>query len=1070
MSRILPSEQLQGLRWRMVGPYRGSRVVAVAGHPTDPMTFYFGACGGGVWKTIDGGFLWHNVSDGFFKRSSVGALAVSTSHPDILYAGMGETSIIHGQTHGDGVYRSNDGGRTWQHLGLAETHNIGRLRIHPTDPDIAYAAAFGHRYGPHQERGVFRTSDGGRTWDQVLFRSERAGAIDLTLDPNNPKVLYVALWEAFAAPWTHSSGGPDSSIYKSVDGGDSWVEITRNPGLPKGLLGKIGIAVSPARSGRLWALIEHAQHGGVYRSDDGGNTWAWMDDNRNFQVRASYFSHLTADPSDPDTVYLPNRKLWKSIDGGRSFAQLNTPYVDQHDLWVDPHDSRRMILGNDGGCAVSFNGGLSWSTLLNQPTAEIYRLAVDNHFPYRIYGSQQDNSTLCLPSRSERGPISILDWYDIGGGESGFIAVRADDPEIVYSSDLPGLGVTRYDHRNHQIREIGPWADPDSWDMDALRYRFNWAVPVVVSPHDSGILYVAGNVLFRTVDEGQRWDIISPDLTRADVRKMIPSGGPVTREDSSADQYGNISAIAESPVERGVIWVGTNDGLVQVTRDDGATWQNVTPPDFPEWCFSQVEPSSHHAGTAYVAASNHFLDDFTPYLFKTADYGAHWTRADAGIPPGHFLRVVREDPVRAGLLYAGTEAGIFFSLDAGASWQPLQTNLPIASVYDLLVKNADLVAATHGRGMWILDDLSPLRQLTPDIAEQTAHLFVPQPAYRLTRQVWGLNSLNSAYTPWAANNPPSGIIVQYYLRSAPAEPLTISLLDSAGVVIQTFTSSQTESSPTPVGPYAYHVAGGAVSLRTKPAWEDEPGVKWGALTLEPEPGTVVPARAGLNRFVVPLEHPAAWKIPGLLGGGLTGPMLVPGRYQIRLTLGEQSWTEAVEVLKDPRVNTTQAEFEAQFALMVQIRDQFSALHRTAWVCRDLRRQIEERLRASGDNADADALRGLGTSIQVELTAIEEALIQPRATVDVGEMDRSSHLPTRLDGKLDLLGYKVMRSDDPPTDQAYAMYEDIMAQVQAQFERFRRLHDDAIPAFNRAYADAEVPAIAIPADLLPSQKK
>lgn len=1047
---------LKGLRWRLVGPYRGSRVVAVAGHPTDPMTFYFGACGGGVWKTTDGGFLWHNVSDGFFKRSSVGALAVSASHPDIVYAGMGETSIIHGQTHGDGVYRSNDGGRTWQHLGLEQTYTIARIRIHPTNPDIAYVAAFGHRSGPHRERGVFRTMDGGRNWQQVLFRSERAGAIDLTLNPQNPQVLYATLWEAFATPWTHSSGGPDSSIYKSVDGGDTWTEITHNPGLPQGILGKMGITVSPVRPDRLWALIEHAEHGGVYRSDDGGDSWAWMDNNRSFLVRASYFCHIVADPQDADTVYLPNRKLWKSIDGGRSFVQLNTPYVDQHDLWVAADDPRRLILGNDGGAAVSFNGGQSWSTLLNQPTAEIYRLAVDNHFPYRIYGSQQDNSTLCLPSRSERGPISILDWYDIGGGESGFIAVRADNPEIVYSSDLPGLGVTRYDHRNHQLREVGPWADPDSWEIDKLKYRFNWAVPVVLSPHDSNILYVAGNVVFRTTNEGQSWDVISPDLTRADPSRMMPAGGPVMREDSSAAQYGNITSIAESPLERGLIWVGTSDGLVQVTRDDGQTWRNVTPPDFPEWCLSQVEPSSHQAGTAWVAASGHYLDDYTPYIFTTSDYGQTWTRLDAGIPTGEFVRVVREDPQRAGLLYAGTEAGIYFSLE-GSAWQSLQTNLPVTSVYDIAVKNADLVVATHGRGMWILDDLSPLRQLNADVLKQPAHLFAPEPAYRITRQAWGLNSLNSAYTPYAADNPPAGIIVQYYLRQRPDAAITITLLDAEGSEIQSYSSEVPITPPTPVGPYTYHLRYGSVALRTKPPWEDEPSVKWGALTLEDTGSGAVPAEAGLNRFILPIEYPGAWKIPGLSGGRFTASLLVPGMYQVRLTVGEHQLTVPAMVLKDPRVSTTAEAFQRQRDLMLQIRDRYEAMHRAAWICRDLREQIDHRLRPLAGRPAAAGLVELGRTLQAELSAIEGRLVQPGLDENAGELD-GSHIPTRVDGKLDALGYKVARSDDAPTDQAYAMFEEILAEAEPHLTQLRRVLDDGVAAFNRRYAEAGLPAL------------
>ncbi|MCA0457678.1 MAG: glycosyl hydrolase [Chloroflexi bacterium] len=1059
MADILESKGIQGLRWRMIGPYRGSRVVAVAGHPTDPMTFYFGGCGGGVWKTTDGGFLWDNVSDGFFKRSSVGAIAVSTSSPEIIYAGMGECSNIHGQTHGDGVYRSADSGRTWQHMGLEDTHCIGKIRIHPTNPDLVYVAAWGHRFGPSRSRGVYRSKDGGKTWEQVLFRGLQAGAIDITMNPQNPNVLYAAFWHGYVTPWTHVSGGPDSSIYKSVDGGDTWTELTHNPGLPTGLLGKIGITVSPARPDRIWALIEHADQGGVYRSDDGGDTWSWMDNNRSFLVRASYFCHIVADPQNPDIVYMPNRKVWKSVDGGRSFVQLNTPYVDQHDLWVAPDDSQRMIIANDGGAAVSFNGGKSWSTLTNQPTAEIYRLAVDNHFPYRIYGSQQDNSTLCLPSRTERGPISQMDWYDIGGGESGFIAVRADNPNIVFSSDLPGLGVTRYDHSNFQIREVGPWADPVGWDYAKLKYRFNWAVPVVLSPHDPGILYVAGNVVFRSYNDGDSWEVISPDLTKDDPTKKMPSGGPVMREDSSADQYANITSIAESPFVRGELWAGTNDGLVQMSRDDGKSWQNVTPKGFPEWGISQIEPSSHAAGKAYVAASGHYSDDFTPYLFVTEDYGQTWTLRTSGIPDGYFLRVVREDPQRAGLLYAGTEAGIFYSLDDGRQWQPLQNNLAITSVYDILVKNADLVVATHGRGMWILDDISPLRQMTTAIADAPVTLFAPEPAYRVTRQAYGLNSLNAAYFSYAANNPPSGIIVHYHLKEAIKGKITLELLDANGTEIQTVTNDVPAAKPIPVGPYTYHMRGGSVALKTQPAGEPETGVKWGALTLVDDYPGLPPAGAGINRFVLPIQYRDIQRVAGQRGGGITDPLIVPGMYQVRLTIGDQTWTQPVEVLKDPRVATTPEEFQAQFDLMWKIREQVDSIHRVVQQCRDLRQQLIDRMRPLQEHAEALTLIQESVGLQSELTQIEYSLIQPDLNVNSGELD-GSHYEGMPDGKLEALGYKVGRSDNAPPQQAYAMYDEFVAETVEPYARFEKVIHETLPAFNQHFQEGGWSAIVL----------
>ena len=764
------------LRWRLVGPYRGGRVMAVAGHPLDPMVFYFGSSSGGVWKTDNGGTTWRNISDGFFKRGSVGALAIAEADPNVIYAGMGECGMRSNVTHGDGVYRSDDGGATWRHCGLAETQNIGRIRVHPSNPDLVYAAAFGHRFGPNPERGVYRSRDGGRTWELILFRSEYAGAIDLTIDLSNPRILYAAIWQTQLFPWGRTQASSGSGLFKTTDGGDTWTELTHNPGFPTGPLGRIGIAAAPTRSGRIWAQID-AQQGGMYRSDDGGATWTWLNDDPNFLVRSWYFMHLTPDPQNADAIYVVNRKLWKSVDGGRSYRQLNVPYVDQHDLWIDPRDTQRLILGNDGGAAVSFNGGESWSTLMNQPTGEFYRAAADTHFPYRIYSSQQDNSTLCLPSRSDLGPIAQFDWYDIGGGESGAIAVRPDNPNIVYSGDLPGLGITRYDHQTHQIREIGPWLDADADGDETLKYRFNWTVPIVLSPHDPQVLYVAANVVFRSTDEGGSWDVISPDLTRNDQGKLAALGNSITGESGVVNDYCTISSIAESPCEPGVLWTGSDDGLIHVSRDNGVTWANVTPTGLAEWASTSVEPSAHDRGGAYVAATLHQLDDFRPYIFRTADYGQSWTAITSGIPDDQFIRVIREDPARRGLLYAGAEAGIYVSFDAGAAWQSFQLNLPVVAIYDLLVKDGDLIAATHGRSLWILDDLTPLHQLSDAILEQPTHLFAPRPVYRLTRQVYGLASLLTLYASYAADNPPAGVVVTYYLKERPAGAVTLALLD-----------------------------------------------------------------------------------------------------------------------------------------------------------------------------------------------------------------------------------------------------------------------------------------------------
>ena len=1052
---------IAGLKWRFVGPYRGGRVMAVAGHPTAPLVFYHGASSGGVWKTENGGATWRNVSDGYFRTASVGALAVAEADPAVVYAGMGECGLRSNVTFGDGVYRSTDAGATWTHLGLAETQNIARIRVHPRDPDLVYVAAFGHRFGPNDERGVYRTRDGGQTWDRLLFRNAETGAIDLSLDRHNPRVLYAALWEARIFPWKHSTLGPGSGLFKSTDGGDTWTELSANPGFPTGLTGRIGVTASPARPNRVWAIVD-APEGGIYRSDDGGAAWTWLNDDRNFLVRAWYFGQILADPLDPDAVYVVNRKLWKSVDGGRTYRQVNVPYVDEMDLWIDPRDPKRMILGNDGGAAVSFDGGDTWSTLVNQPTAEIYRVAVDTHFPYRVYGSQQDNSTLCLPSRSDRGPIAQMDWYDVGGGESGFIAVRQDDPDIVYSSDLPGLGVTRYDHRTHQIREIAPWAEPGSEEGGALRYRFNWSVPVVLSPHDPNVLYVAANRLFRTTDEGQSWDVISPDLTRNDGSKTVGLPGHHTTGEIEGSHYCTLSSIAESPQQRGVLWTGSDDGLIHLSRDDGKSWSNVTPPGLPAWSTTYVEASPHDGARAYVAAANQQLDDFRPYLFKTRDFGATWDDIADGIPANEFTRVIREDPARPGLLYVGTELGVHVSLDDGASWQPLQLNLPVVAVHDMLLKDDDLVVATHGRGLWILDDVSPLHELADGPPDGPVHLFKPRPVYRVTRHVYGLDSLLALYDNFAAPNPPSGVIVHYRLAQ-PAAEATISLLDSDGTVLSTLTSHRPRPTPAPIGPLSYRLGWGAAVLTGKVAGEDEPGIRWGAITLDSDPDPWrVPTEAGMHRFVLPILCPGARPIPGALHRGITAPIVPPGTYAVRLTVDGESWTQPVEVRPDPRLTTTPDEYRAQFALLLRIRDKVSQVHDAVNQIRDLRAQIEAQVRPLRGLSEFRGALDAASVILDELTAIEGALNQPGLNERSGEID-SIHFPIKLNAKLEALGYHVARSDDAPTAQSLELFDDLSRRVDEQLTKYRHVLAHDIAAFNAMMREGEVPAIVVPAE-------
>ena len=1053
------AEELAALRWRFVGPYRGGRVMAVAGHPTERRRFYMGTSSSGVWRTDNSGAAWRCVSDGFFRRGSVGSLAIAESDPNVIYVGMGECGLRSNVTHGDGVYKSEDAGATWRHMGLAETQNIARVRVHPRDSSLVYAAAFGHRFGPNPERGVFRSRDAGETWELVLHVDEGTGAIDLAIDPQNPRVLYAAFWEAQVFPWTHHTRGPGSGLWKSIDGGTTWAPLHDNPGFPGGVRGRIGVTVSPLRPSRVWVTVD-AEEGGIYRSDDGGATWAWLSDDRNFLVRPWYFGTVVADPADADALYVVNRKLWRSADGGRTYRQVNVPYVDEMDLWVDPREPRRMILGNDGGAAVSFDGGDTWSSLVNQPTAELYRVAADTHFPYRVYGSQQDNSTLAMPSRSDKGPISEMEWYDVGGGESGFIAVRPDDPNVVYSSDLPGLGVTRYDHRTHQIREIGPWGEPGGDAEGGLRHRFNWSVPVVLSPHDPGCLYVAGNRVFRSRDEGASWEAISPDLTTDDQEKVRrPKPGSHAGGENEGNHYCTVASFAESPLAPGLLWAGSDDGLVHVSQDDGASWADVTPPGTPAWSTFHVEPSAHAAGAAYAAATAHGTDDFRPYLWKTADFGASWEAIAAGIPGDEFVRVVRADPAQRGVLYAGTEAGVHVSTDDGGSWRSLRLNLPVVAVHDLIVKEADLVVGTHGRGLWILDDVTPLRERAAGGLARPVHLFAPSPLTRVTRQVYQLDSLVALYYGWAAENPPSGVVIYYRLAGA-AGRVTVSLLDADGVVVNTFDSRREPRRPRPIGPLAYQLRYGAATLTGAVPGDEEPGIRWGALTLDRGADPLrLPITAGLHRVGLDITYGGARRLPGVPPRGITAPIAPPGEYVVRLTVDGERHERPVEIRADPRLATTAEEYRAQHALMIRLRDTVTEIHEAVIALRGVREQLRVRLPLMRSRGEWPAAVAAAEGVLAAFDEIEEALVQPGLHERSGELD-SIHFPLRVNGKLEALGYHVARSDDPPTAQSYALYDDLAGRAAVHLARYREVVGRDVAELNRLMAGTAVPGVIL----------
>ena len=1082
--------QLQALKWRCIGPPRGGRVGAVAGHPTAPMVFYFGACAGGVWKTTNGGTYWENISDGFFNSAAIGAIAVAESDPNVIYAGTGETTIRIDVSYGDGIYKSTDGGDTWTHAGLKETRHIGKIRIHPQNPDLVYVAALGHAFGANSERGVFRSKDGGKNWEKVLFRSEKAGAVDLSMDPNNPRVLYAVIWETYRNFWELSSGGPDSGLYKSIDGGDTWTELTDNPGIPKGIKGKIGVAVSPPKPNRVWAIIE-AEKGGLCRSDDGGQTWELLTDNRDLWHRPWYYCHIYADPQDPDTVYILNLKMWKSTDGGHTFTEITTPHGDNHDLWIDPCNPQRMVEGNDGGACVSFNGGEIWSTIYNQLTAQFYRVAVDNQFPYRVYATQQDNSSISVPSASEYGGISWNDCYPAGTGESGHIAVHPEDANIVYigavgSSPGGGGALQRYDHRTRQIRLVTVWPEAYfGWGVKDLKYRFNWTFPIAFSPHDPTVLYTAGNLVFRSTDEGSSWEAISPDLTRNDVTKLGPSGGPITKDCSGAEHYATVYTFVESPHEPGLFWAGSDDGLIHISRDGGQNWENITPPDLPEWSLIHtLEASPHDSATAYVAVTRYKLDDYQPYLYKTDDYGQTWTKISDSFPDGEITRVIREDPVCEGLLYVGTETGIYFShqgKDASPTWQRLNNNLPVVPVYDLVVKDEDLVAATHGRSFWILDDLTPLRQLTAagisrlgslshsqsEVAQSSAQLFAPRPTYRCWRQ-WSTNmfrsdagvnymmALGAAAAFYeeklpngererryldAGESPPHGVIVYYLLKEKPAEECSLTFLDANREDITTFTSQADDADEADVNPGTANQQA-AISIPTEP---------------------------GLNRFVWDMRYPDAQEILVEPTGEKSatpsktpkdkpnsGPLAAPGEYQVQLKVGDQQMTQSFELRIDPRVAASQEHLDAQFELWCKIRDKISETHQSIDRLRRIRGQVQawtDRV-AELQNFDSDAISEAAAALHQKLETIETELIQTEADSLADRL----RLPTRLSDKLANLISVVSIADAAPPQQAYDVFEHLSSQVDEQLDQFQSLIQTDVVAFNDLIRGAELPAV------------
>ncbi|MBV9577926.1 MAG: glycosyl hydrolase [Chloroflexi bacterium] len=1070
----------QSLEWRNIGPHRGGRCVAVAGHPTEPGTFYFGACAGGVFKTTNGGSHWWNVSDGFFNTAAVGAIAVSDSHPNVVYAGTGEACIRSNVSHGDGLYRSDDGGHTWRNLGLAATRHISRVAIHPTNPDVVYVAALGHAWGPNPERGIYRSTDGGRSWELVLHKSERAGAADLTLDSRNPRVLYAAIWQGMRYPHAAESGGPDSGIWRTMDGGETWTDVTRNPGMSTRLLGRIGVTASPAQPGRVWAIVE-AEDGAMFRSDDYGETWERQSESVDLRRRPWYYMHAYADPRDANTVWVLNLDCWRSVDAGKTFESIPTPHGDNHGLWIDPRDSNRMIEGNDGGATVTFDGGRTWSSLLNQPTAQFYHVIADEHVPYFVYGSQQDNWAMRMPSISFEGAISTKDYTEPGGGESGYIAISKQPPHMVFGGGIgTGAGHGRlvaWNPETGQKRNVTVW--PEVFGMGAgaesLKYRFQWTFPVETSPHDDQTLYICSNVVHRSRDNGSSWETISPDLTRNDPAKIGPSGGPITADNSGAEIYCTIFAFRESPHEAGVFWAGSDDGLVHISRDGAQSWQHVTPPDVPRWAMvNMIEPSPHDAATAYVAITCYKSDDLRPYLYRTNDYGTTWTRITNGIPHDEFTRVIREDPNRRGLLFCGTERGILVSFDDGAAWQRLKSNLPVTPIWDLIVKGTDLVAATHGRAFWILDDITPLHQLQPDDASKPIQLLQPRDTirYRLYGRAEGKSRTYTNYkmtgpvtvafrrvdTPSgeaqeqfldAGRNPPNGVVIHYWLRDR-ADAVRLTILDSAGNEVRSFSSKRDKSSPddsttdsaaTPSEGEIQQVTG-----EEEVSEEEE---------SKEERAPFVPNAAGMHRFIWDYRYPPPVKIEtGSRGAreealeGVGGPRALPGQYQVRLTVGDQVQTRMFRLLADPRLPVTLEELQRQFELKMAIRERTSETNTAVNQIRRLRAQIESWEQRAGSNT---AVRNAARTVKDQLRAVEAELINV-------EFEKPRPGPNRIKEKFDALSSMIDESDDAPTQGALQVYDMLAQQLETQTARLREVVAGPVAEFNAAITREGIPPV------------
>ncbi len=1009
--------EFKSLRWRLVGPFRGGRVDAVVGHPDKPQVFYMGSVNGGVWRTTNGGLTWDNITDGKTDISSVGFITVAPSDPNVIYVGTGESQLREDLTFGTGMYRSTDAGESWESIGLQDTHQVTDIVVDPRDPERVFVAAIGHAFGPNPERGIFRTTDGGRNWRKVLFIDDSTGAQDIVMDPSNPRILYASMWKFQRTPWSMLAGGGRSGLWKSTDGGDTWREISRAPGIPRTPLGKIGLDIPQANPRRIYASIEAPDStGGMFRSDDAGESWERVSDDPRLFVRNWYYAAVTADPKDENTVYVMNLTILRSIDGGRTFTEMDVPHGDTHILWVDPRDPKRMILGDDGGATVSFDGGRTWSPQHNQPTAQFYHVITDDQFPYRIYGAQQDNSAISIASRSDDGGIGIRDYFSVAGCENANLAVDPRDPNVTYGGCYLGF-LSRYDHRRRQEREIS--VTEINWDGYAAKdvpERFQWTFPVVVSRHAPHALYVTSQHVWRSLDEGASWTRISPDLTLADPATLQHTGGPIHGEMTGAEWYATIYAFAESPRQRGVLWAGSDDGRIHLSRDDGATWQEVTPPGYGRFTrTAHIDPSPHDPAVVYVAATRYQLDDFTPYLWKSADYGRTWQRITTGIPRTAYTRTIREDPVRRGLLFAGTEYGVWTSLDDGASWRRLQLNLPRVSIRDLRVHGNDLIAATHGRSFWALDDISPLRALADSVTRKGAHLFQPLTAMRWDGGRGGGGT---------GENPPRGVVVDYWLAGPPAGRVRLEFTDASGALLRTFASADSAAVEDSI---AYHPA-----------------------------DSVPRIRRGTNRFVWDLRTADAKRMPNTVTdwGTRRGAWVPPGEYGVRLIVGMDTMSRRFNVVADPRATASTADLAAQYEAARRVIERINDVVDAAKRIEDLQAQLDDRAKRAPDSAATRGVADSTRAVRARLEAVRAELYEVGCHVDQCTLD----MPTKLYNKFITLNMQVQYGNYAPTRAHGEIHDRLKAQLDTRLRDLARLESEDLARLNALLRAAGLPEV------------